>query len=535
MTTTDPLAGISTRFSPQRERTPGRTDEVRNSAGGYVHQLDCWKRLDRFLILGTTGGTYYISEQKLTRENADVVFECIAKDPNLTVARIVAVSLEGRAPKPNPAIFALAAAAGSDNPIARQKALEALPHVCRTGTHLFTFVGYVEQFRGWGRALRRAVGDWYLDKSPQQVAYQATKYAQRGGWSHRDLLRLSKPTPPRGSDMDDVLALTVGKAAKNPQLGDGAKYFLATQSMAQVSSPREAVELIERHNMPWETLPSHLLRDPTIWEALVPRMGLTALIRNLGRMTDIGYIAPFSDGTAAIVKRLSDVADLRQSRIHPLQILTAEAVYRRGAGLKGSLTWKPAAKVLDALDAAFYESFGNVEPTGKRTLNCLDVSGSMSMGYVAGSPLTPREASVALAMLGLKVEPNAETMAFTGGFVHLDLNRSKSLADAVKATSRLPFDRTDCSVPMLWAKAHNVPVDTFVVYTDSETWAGNVTPPQALRAYREAMGIDAKLVVVGMVSNGFTIADPRDAGMLDCVGFDTATPNLISDFSAGKV
>jgi 60 kDa SS-A/Ro ribonucleoprotein len=367
------------------------------------------------------------------------------------------------------------------------------------------------------------------------VAYQATKYAQRGGWSHRDLLRLSKPTPPRGSDMDDVLALTVGKVAKSPQLGDGAKYFLATQSMAKVASPRDAVELIERYNMPWETLPSYLLRDPAIWEALVPRMGLTALIRNLGRMTDIGYIAPFSEGTNAIVKRLSDVEDLRKSRIHPLQVLTAEAVYRRGAGLKGSLTWKPAAKVLDALDAAFYESFGNVTPTGKRTLNCLDVSGSMGMGSVANSPLTPREASVALAMLGLKTEQNAETMAFTGGFVHLDLHRSKSLADAVQATSHLPFDRTDCAQPMLWATRCSVPVDTFVIYTDSETWAGGIKPSQALRAYRESMGIDARLVVVGMVSNGFTIADPKDAGMLDVVGFDTATPNLISDFSAGKL
>jgi len=38
------------------------------------------------------------------------------------------------------------------------------------------------------------------------------------------------------------------------------------------------------------------------------------------------------------------------------------------------------------------------------------------------------------------------------------------------------------------------------------------------------------LVVVGMVSNGFSIADPTDAGMLDVVGFDTATPALISDF-----
>ncbi len=75
-------------------------------------------------------------------------------------------------------------------------------------------------------------------------------------------------------------------------------------------------------------------------------------------------------------------------------------------------------------------------------------------------------------------------------------------------------------------------VDAFVIYTDSETWAGNVAPDAALRAYREQSGIDARLVVVGMVSNGFSIADPTDAGMLDVVGFDTATPQLIADSPA---
>lgn len=38
-----------------------------------------------------------------------------------------------------------------------------------------------------------------------------------------------------------------------------------------------------------------------------------------------------------------------------------------------------------------------------------------------------------------------------------------------------------------------------------------------------------KLVVVGMVSNGFSIADPDDAGMLDVVGFDAAAPQVIAD------
>jgi 60 kDa SS-A/Ro ribonucleoprotein len=34
-----------------------------------------------------------------------------------------------------------------------------------------------------------------------------------------------------------------------------------------------------------------------------------------------------------------------------------------------------------------------------------------------------------------------------------------------------------------------------------------------------------------MASNGFTIADPNDAGMLDVVGFDAAAPQLIADFA----
>ena len=67
------------------------------------------------------------------------------------------------------------------------------------------------------------------------------------------------------------------------------------------------------------------------------------------------------------------------------------------------------------------------------------------------------------------------------------------------------------------------------------TWAGNVHPARALADYRRASGIDARLVVVGMVSNGFSIADPNDPGMLDVVGFDTATPQLISDFARGAL
>ena len=62
---------------------------------------------------------------------------------------------------------------------------------------------------------------------------------------------------------------------------------------------------------------------------------------------------------------------------------------------------------------------------------------------------------------------------------------------------------------------------------------GKIHPQVALEQYRAEMGIDAKLIVVGMTSNCLTIADPKDLNTLNLAGFDTATPRIINDFISG--
>jgi 60 kDa SS-A/Ro ribonucleoprotein len=88
---------------------------------------------------------------------------------------------------------------------------------------------------------------------------------------------------------------------------------------------------------------------------------------------------------------------------------------------------------------------------------------------------------------------------------------------------------------MIYALANKIPVDTFVIYTDNETWSGKIHPFQALRQYRERMGIDAKLIVSAFSATEFTIADPSDRGMLDTVGLDASLPGLLNAFSRGDV
>lgn len=530
--------------TPQSEPIPD-SGQVRDSAGGYVWTVDQWDRLDRFLVLGSEGGTYYVDERELTRENAQAVIECIHEDGRRVVAQVLAVSVAGRAPKNDPALFTLALAASVGDDATRAAALDALPAVARTGTHLMHWLQYVNALRGWGRGVRRAVASWYSNRSSRELAYQVLKYRRRDGWSHRDALRLAHPKAPSLAHDLVFRYATRGWASLLGLEGvadlEVCRLIESVETL-RLQTPERAAQVIAEYRLTREMVPTELLRHPVVWEALLQEMPLTAMIRNLGAMGSVELLAPLSDAAATVTARLRDPAALRRARVHPVALLSAATTYARGHGVRGKLRWQPVGQVLDALDAAFYLAFENAPSTGKRVMLALDVSASMSAPVFGLQGLSCRKASAAMALVTAAREPAHLFTAFaserwslgfgTSAMRVLPLSPRQRLDDVVEAVSDLMFGATDCALPMLKALRHRWPVDLFVIYTDSETWAGWVHPAQALRMYRDRMGIPAQLVVVGMASNGFTIADPADGGMLDVVGFDTTTPQVIADFAA---
>lgn len=519
------------RKTPQSK--PLNKRQVRNSAGGYSFKVNDWDRLDRFLVLGSESGSYYSTPKALTVDNAKAAMRCIESDGKRVVNRIIEISVAGRAPKNDPALFVLAMCASADDPDVRRHALESLPQVARIGTHLFHFMAFVEQFRGWGRGLRRAIGNWYNEMDAGRLAYQAIKYQQRDGWSHRDALRLAHPQAT--SDQHNAIYHWITRGWSDvgeiPHPDQALVKIWAFERAKRAVDSAEIIPLITDYNLPWEAIPTQFLREPAVWEALLPTMPMTAMVRNLARMTSIGLLQQHNTVTQHVLSQLGNKQRLRKARLHPIQLLSALTTYGSGHGVRGKLTWSPVPQIIDALDGAFYQSFGNVKPTNKRLVLGLDVSGSMAGSTLAGVPgLTPRTGSAAMALVTAATETKTYMMGFQSDFVPLNISPRQRLDDVVKNISGLPFGRTDCAKPMQWALANRIKADAFVIYTDSETWHGKQHPVQALKEYRQKMGIPAKLIVVGMVSNMYTIADPDDAGMLDVVGFDTAVPNLMSDF-----
>lgn len=499
------------------------------------------QRLQRFLILGSEGGTYYATERRLTVDNAETVKRLAQDDAKgLQAVRVVAeVSDAGRAPKNDAALLSLAVLIKFGTPAVRQSALEALPRVARIGTHLFHFLEYASALEiGWGRGFRRAIGNWYTAKGELQLARQLVKYQSRDGWSNRDALRLAHPRP-LNEEQQALFHWAVkgegeGKRAWNPKTNPGIAHVNAFEAIKKVTGIKEAAQLIQDFSLPREAVPTQFLNDVGIWEVLLQNMGVEAMVRNLGKMTSIDLLGTFSDAESKVINKLLSVDDLKAARMHPIKLLMALLTYKKGAGVKGSLSWTPNARIVEALEKAFYLSFGTIVPTNKRILKAIDVSGSMTSGYCAGAEgITPRVASALMAMVTARTEPKYCFMGFSAGFIPLDISPSMSLQEVVRYINSKPYSATDCALPMLWALNNRIPVDSFEVYTDSETNCHTMPPATALKRYQDQMGIDAKLVVVGMTSSNVSVADPNNSSTLDVAGFDTATPEIISDFIRG--
>jgi hypothetical protein len=669
-------------------------DQVLNCSGGYVWQLTPIEHVSRYLVLGGAKdmGNYYRQADDVSHECALSVLQMVRNPDASQFVQLCdllkAVSIAGRAPKQEPVLLSVAAAiVFAKNAQEKEIAFETAKTCIRIPTHMFMLAGFVRDLsmakptnkgKGWGAGFRRTMAHYYLSHTGRELAFHMTKYQNREGWTHADMIRMLHINPATLADdgarlMFDYVMMKYARKPKTPS--EKTLATLASQKVAIVPNPFKPLtkaEFVEKLNaistpqiptsassstptiaaataqkpgsqtvaskvagfvsaltsvMPSsasaakpvaaaakpvaaaakpaeddtfvvisgeddeagssiqkkkgssqsqlqqvafllkhlhaiheagekkdiplacalirsgrlvrEHVPTTLFGSKEIWITLLETMPLEALLRNLGKLTQIGVAA---EKHREIVVRLTNQAEALKARIHPIKVLVASKVYTNGCGDSGSLTWTPNAYIGVALTDLFRISYGAVTPTGKRIMLGIDVSGSMSSAVLGSKVLTCRDASIAMALLYLETETNVSAVAFSNTLTDLlapssknRLTRGMTLQQALAATNGMNFSNTDCVLPIQHAIKHNILIDAFIVITDNETYAPNEHPQNALIRYRELTGIQAKLIVLGMTGNCFTIVDPTDRNTLNLAGFDTSTPEIASMFMRGEI
>jgi 60 kDa SS-A/Ro ribonucleoprotein len=466
--------------------------------------VDRWMRLGRFLALGSEDGTYYVPARPLKVEDVPATIECLKSDGLRVVRAVVAVSLAGRAPASDPALFVLALAASPNfaNAETMAAALQALPQVARTGAQLCTFAAFAENLRGWGRGLRSAIAEWYLNQPASELAYRMLQSIEHNGWSHRDLLRLSHPkamTPVHNALFQWAVDGELGHLATPEILSSDLRQVRAYEQAKKSASEGELVQLIEENRLIQQMIPSKWLESAPVWEALLPSLPYDALVRQLGKLTEVGLLRPQSPVTALVVARLIDRKRIANSRIHPVALLDALVTYRQEPAV--------VASVVDALEEAFYMSIDNVEPIGKRIYVALNSGAS---------------ASAAFAMSFARREPSCTI--WPAGITRDE--RLERVCELIGSEGRF----FDLSLPIRDAEDRGIAVDAFVIFTASDR---GLSDP--LERYRRSSGIAAKLVVIAMDSEVCNATDPDDALQLGIAGFDASVPRVVAEFLRGTL
>ncbi|WP_435226692.1 TROVE domain-containing protein [Streptomyces sp. Tue6028] len=131
---------------------------------------------------------------------------------------------------------------------------------------------------------------------------------------------------------------------------------------AVVTAP-DGAERLAAAGITWEALAGWLQgpMDKAAWEAVIPSMGVMALVRNLRNFDEAGVSDEVAEQVAA---RISDPAEVARSRQFPFRYLAA---YRHAPSLRWSYP----------LERALGHSLANVPALPGRTLVLVDRSGSM--------------------------------------------------------------------------------------------------------------------------------------------------------------
>lgn len=165
-----------------------------------------------------------------------------------------------------------------------------------------------------------------------------------------------------------------------------------------------AAERLRDAGMTWEALSGWLggPMDATAWSAVIPSMGLMALVRNLRNFDEAGVP---DDVAATVAARLTDAEQVRRSRMFPLRFLSA---YKTAPSLRWA--W--------SLEQAVQHSLANVPELPGRTLVLVDQSGSMATALSERSSVARSEAAALFGFaLGLRAE-NADVYVYgsSGGW-----------------------------------------------------------------------------------------------------------------------
>ncbi len=261
---------------------------------------------------------------------------------------------------------------------------EYTPKIVKRADELSEVVSYQLQKHGKAKfpnSLKKGLADAFKNFDE----YQLNKYdSDKRDVSLGDVAKLVHPQ--LGKAMYNYLTKDEVDADALPKLG-ALKALLAKDKLDE-----EALELVGKSNVTWETLISKFGSSKETWSLVAPNMGYMALLRNLRNFEEKGV------DLDPILERIKNPEAVRKSKQLPFRFYSADKE------VSGQKTHRAIAQ-------AFEASISNVQLSGK-TAVFIDLSGSMTSALSAKSKVSYKEVASVLGAIAVKKSDESCVVGF---------------------------------------------------------------------------------------------------------------------------
>ncbi|KYN05003.1 PREDICTED: 60 kDa SS-A/Ro ribonucleoprotein-like [Cyphomyrmex costatus] len=450
----------------------------------------------------------------------------------------------------------------------RHAAYESVKKICASTPNFILFVKFVSKLcrekelnyitQGWGHGLRKAINNWYLSKNPLDFIECVTKYKSRYGWKHKDIVKMAHPLgdSPESKMILKYIIHGLEKTKKDiadqvelpSNIVDLLKYMEEIEDFKHCEDEIRAASMLETCGFSLDHVPGHLLKSKEVWNSLLMSMDVIALLNNLQRIHNLGFLVINEPAVEKVTERLTNSEYIEKSAVHPALIFITLKNYqcsgkcltyekrkvRELARRSIPPGFNPNIKIMDALNEAFHLSFKNIQPTNLRYLVTISTNKSMEASTWQNGNMTGLETAALMALILLRSEENVTIATYRNVGIHpVNVFKTDSFEDILKTLKMVSLGSTNSSKPIFWATARSKQFDVFINIMD-QILQKHDESQERLKSYKEDLNLpDTKLITCALCSSSPYRREHYDRHVLTINGFDATVPNVIQAFVKG--
>lgn len=520
-------------------------------------------RLKRFLHYGNEEAIYSRVSKPLKADQLTSIDALIERGKAIDpVNHIVKAHMDGYVVHRQALIFALAYCAKQKMSLPlREAAYSAVKKICVSAEDLICFIKFSCEIGGklhTGSGWKKAIREWYLSKTPHELADIVSRRRGYFKYTHKDIFKLAH------IKTDDVAKraiityvmhspkIAASQFGQEKEAQSVLSYLQAVEDFRHCENKAQGVRLVEAFNLTLEHIGTHgeMCKTREVWEAILPTLSTGKLLDCLQPLS----IRGFFKGNNSLVRRYCDALNnphaVTESGIQPARVFIELRTYELCAKEKVALAvklnpeWankknpaapKPNTMVIEAIHKLFNSSFKLLVPTGLRYLIAMDGREKMWSNRCWHSPYVYLgEAGVLTALNLIKTEREVIFGSFNGQscFVPIPVIKEASINEVISKVKERAVVPPVVKNVFAWAEQNRKMIDVFIVLGDNTLGVDNVS--SELMRYRRTMQLpNAKIITCSLNGPIKKSREVQGNGRLGVFGFDEHTPRVIEAFSRG--